>query len=765
MELVSDSVLISDGGLATELEARGHDLSDPLWSARLLVDAPHAITAVHTAYFRAGAQIATTASYQASFEGFAARGIGHDDATVLLRRSVELAQAARDEVGVGGLSVAASVGPYGAALADGSEYRGCYGLSVAALMKWHLPRLEVLVDAGADMLALETIPDIDEAEALVNLVRRLATPAWLSYTINGTRTRAGQPLTDAFAVAAGVPGLYCLIEALPRVSSCDREARLRMSKNRIMGNQPEKSDVTAAPDTVEGDSHTAMTPRQRLTVLATGLGIFMVFVDVNIVNVALPSIQKVFHTGEQGLQWAVAGYSLGMAAVLMSCALLGDRYGRRRSFVFGVTLFVVSSIVCVLPVSLAVFTVARVIQGLGAAFISVLSLALLSHSFPNPRMKARAISNWMAIGMVGAASAPALGGLMVDGLGWRSVFLVNVPLGAIVWLLTLVGVDESQDPEPTQLDWVGQLTLIPAVALIAYTIIEAPRFDRQSAGFVAALLLAAGVLLWLFVRHEHRAAFPLVDLKLFAEPLYRSVLIVYFVVMSCFFGTLMVITQHFQNVRDLSPLHAGLMMLPVPAGFGVASLLAGRAVNKWGPQLPVLTCLAAMFIGLAIFAISMDHAHPVALVGLTIFGAGAGGCATPLLHLGMTKVDDGRAGMAAGMLNLQRSLGGIFGVAFLGTIVAAWLGAALPNTMADEIPDPIARAIVVDVIVDSANPHAHAAFIGPGHRITAAQEDEIVLAADAVFVSGIKLALGGAAVLLTGAFVLGWTRFPRTPAS
>lgn len=538
-----------------------------------------------------------------------------------------------------------------------------------------------------------------------------------------------------------------------------------MSKNRIMGNQPEKSDVTAAPDTVEGDSHTAMTPRQRLTVLATGLGIFMVFVDVNIVNVALPSIQKVFHTGEQGLQWAVAGYSLGMAAVLMSCALLGDRYGRRRSFVFGVTLFVVSSIVCVLPVSLPVFTVARVIQGLGAAFISVLSLALLSHSFPNPRMKARAISNWMAIGMVGAASAPALGGLMVDGLGWRSVFLVNVPLGAIVWLLTLVGVDESQDPEPTQLDWVGQLTLIPAVALIAYTIIEAPRFDRQSAGFVAALLLAAGVLLWLFVRHEHRAAFPLVDLKLFAEPLYRSVLIVYFVVMSCFFGTLMVITQHFQNVRDLSPLHAGLMMLPVPAGFGVASLLAGRAVNKWGPQLPVLTCLAAMFIGLAIFAISMDHAHPVALVGLTIFGAGAGGCATPLLHLGMTKVDDGRAGMAAGMLNLQRSLGGIFGVAFLGTIVAAWLGAALPNTMADEIPDPIARAIVVDVIVDSANPHAHAAFIGPGHRITAAQEDEIVLAADAVFVSGIKLALGGAAVLLTGAFVLGWTRFPRTPAS
>jgi homocysteine S-methyltransferase len=194
--------LIGDGGLATELEARGHDLSDPLWSARLLADAPRDIAAVHAAYFRAGADIATTASYQASLEGFAAHGIGRDQSVALLRRSVELATAARDEVG-GGL-VAASVGPYGAALADGSEYRGRYGLSVAALTRWHRPRLEILAAAGADVLALETVPDADEAEALVELVRAVDVPAWLSYTIEGTRTRAGQPLAEAFAVAAGV---------------------------------------------------------------------------------------------------------------------------------------------------------------------------------------------------------------------------------------------------------------------------------------------------------------------------------------------------------------------------------------------------------------------------------------------------------------------------------------------------------------------------------------------------------------------------------
>ena len=163
------TVLVTDGGLATELEARGNDLSDDLWSARLLADVPDEIKAAHLAFFRAGAVIATTASYQASFDGFAARGIGEDDVVRLLRRSVELAQAARDEVADDGRErwVAASVGPYGATLADGSEYRGRYGLSVAELAAWHRRRLEVLADAGPDVLALETIPDLDEAEALL----------------------------------------------------------------------------------------------------------------------------------------------------------------------------------------------------------------------------------------------------------------------------------------------------------------------------------------------------------------------------------------------------------------------------------------------------------------------------------------------------------------------------------------------------------------------------------------------------------------------
>jgi homocysteine S-methyltransferase len=205
--IADGGVIAADGGLATELEAHGHDLSDRLWSARLLADAPTAIRDAHLAYFQAGAMIATTASYQASFEGFAARGIDATQTARLLRRSVTLARQASEQLAGDGRPrwVAASVGPYGAVLAGGQEYTGRYGLSVRQLRDWHRPRLEVLAGARADLLAIETLPDSDEAEALVSLVSELDVPCWLSYTIAGDRTRAGQPLADALAIAAGIP--------------------------------------------------------------------------------------------------------------------------------------------------------------------------------------------------------------------------------------------------------------------------------------------------------------------------------------------------------------------------------------------------------------------------------------------------------------------------------------------------------------------------------------------------------------------------------
>ena len=200
------AVLVGDGGLASTLEGRGHDLSDALWSARLLLDRPDEIVAVHRAFLRAGAAVVTSASYQASFEGFAARGLDRAHTERLLRRRVELARRACAESDDGPPRwVAASVGPYGAVLADGSEYRGCYGRSVAELTAWHRPRIAVLAEARPDVLALETIPDVDEAEALLAAAAGIDIPVWLSYSIDGNRTRAGQPLAEAFALGAGNP--------------------------------------------------------------------------------------------------------------------------------------------------------------------------------------------------------------------------------------------------------------------------------------------------------------------------------------------------------------------------------------------------------------------------------------------------------------------------------------------------------------------------------------------------------------------------------
>ncbi|MGH3311075.1 MAG: homocysteine S-methyltransferase, partial [Streptomyces sp.] len=206
--------LVLDGGLSDQLAAQGCDLSGELWTARLLADDPGQIEAAHAAYLRAGARVLITGSYQASFEGFGRHGSGRREAGALFRRSVRLARAAAARVeadagadagtgAAGPVWVAASLGPYGATRAGGGEYLGRYGLSVRELADFHRPRVAALAEAEPDVFALETVPDVDEAEAMLRAVRGCGVPVWLSYTIDGRRTRAGQPLADAFAVAAG----------------------------------------------------------------------------------------------------------------------------------------------------------------------------------------------------------------------------------------------------------------------------------------------------------------------------------------------------------------------------------------------------------------------------------------------------------------------------------------------------------------------------------------------------------------------------------
>ncbi|MER7822891.1 homocysteine S-methyltransferase [Streptomyces sp. NPDC096097] len=214
-EALAHRAVLLDGGLSNQLAAQGCDLSGDLWSGRVLAEHPDHVAAAHTAYARAGAEVLITASYQVGYEAFAAHGHDRAETTALLRSSVRLAaqvaEAADHEVWV-----AASVGPYGAVLADGSEYRGRYGLSVRELAAFHRPRVEALLAAGPDVLAVETIPDTDEAEALLTVLAETGAPAWLSWTVAAGRTRAGQPLDEAFALAAASPQVIAV-----GVNCCD----------------------------------------------------------------------------------------------------------------------------------------------------------------------------------------------------------------------------------------------------------------------------------------------------------------------------------------------------------------------------------------------------------------------------------------------------------------------------------------------------------------------------------------------------------------
>jgi homocysteine S-methyltransferase len=235
-EAFASGPIVLDGGLGTLLEQRGNDLRSDLWSARLLAERPEEVVAAHAAFFAAGAQVAISCSYQASFEGFERAGIDARETERLLRRSVELAREAADAAdaadipgATGRRLVAASVGPYGAMLADGSEYRGDYGLSVRELRMWHRRRMQVLADSGADLLALETIPSVAEAEAVVAEADRLGVPAWVAVTADSGRLRSGEPLEEAFAIAASAPtvvaaGINCSApaEVLPALQAAER---------------------------------------------------------------------------------------------------------------------------------------------------------------------------------------------------------------------------------------------------------------------------------------------------------------------------------------------------------------------------------------------------------------------------------------------------------------------------------------------------------------------------------------------------------------
>jgi EmrB/QacA subfamily drug resistance transporter len=510
-----------------------------------------------------------------------------------------------------------------------------------------------------------------------------------------------------------------------------------------------------------------MTRTQRFTLTATSLGLFMIYMDALIVNVALPAIQSDFKVGEAGLQWVVTAYSLGMTIAIMSSGTAADIYGRRKIYLAGIALFTAASAACGMASSVEALNVARAIQGVAAAAVNVTSLALVSAAFPDPKLKAWAIGIWTAIASTAIAIGPTLGGLTVQWIGWRSIFMINVPVGLIALGLTWGFVAESRDERPRTFDIPGQLLFVMAVGAFAFAMIEGPHAGWLS-GEILALLVVAGAALVAFIFCENKSADPMMDLRLFGDRTYSLAIITIFAVMFAVYGMTLVITQYMQNVRGFSPTDAGLLLLPYSMSLMIVSLTVGRLVGLFGSRRLILLGLALLIVGFAVLIVGLQASTVIVGVGLFFVGVGVGLCLTPITSLAMTAVPPERAGMASGIMSAQRALGSTVGFAVLGSILAATLTVTLSGHLAGALPDRVERKEVVATIIGNANPRAYSAEIGPGlpiKHLDPATQKAILAAADSDFVEGIRFSLATAIVFLTLVLAAGIAWFPRGSGS
>lgn len=502
--------------------------------------------------------------------------------------------------------------------------------------------------------------------------------------------------------------------------------------------------------------------RAGVVLIATGLGLFMIFLDALIVNVALPDIQSEFDTGESGVQWIVAAYSMTMAMFMMSGATLADRLGRRRTYLLGVILFSIASICCAAAPSIGVLTASRAFQGVGAAVVNVASLALVSAAFARPSDRARAIGTWTGVASFGIALGPTIGGVLTDAVGWRSIFIVNPIVGLIVVMTTLVYVSESRDPASRGFDPAGQVLFVLGVGVLTFGLIEVPEFGWISPLILACLLGGLGVLA-LFAATELRSDGPMMDVRVFRSPAYTAAIVTVFAVLFCVYGSILTTTQYFQNVRDYSAVRAGVLMLAFAVPVVIGAPLAGRLAAAFGGRRPTLAGVSATVVASIILALTTGNSLIFTVVGMAVMGIGAALSIAPATNIAMGSIASERAGMASGILSVQRGLGSTAGYAIMGSVLAATLSGVLPDKLEPLISDDGERAAVVADVEDAANPQAVPAVLGPGgtthSEIT--ERQEVLDAADDAFVDGVRVASAVAFVVALAALILGFVTFPR----
>jgi len=409
-------------------------------------------------------------------------------------------------------------------------------------------------------------------------------------------------------------------------------------------------------------------PRIGLTILATSLGFVLVQLDVSIVNIALAKIGANLGTPVSGLQWVVDSYALAFAALLLSAGALGDQIGARKGFVIGFATFVAASLGCGLAPGPTALIVARTLQGIGAALLVPCSLALLNQAAAgDAKLRSRAVSLWTAAGSVAMAVGPVLGGLLVDTFGWRSIFLINVPIGIVGVFLSQRFVKESVSRHHS-FDPVGQILAITTLLGLVGAVISS-----EGSGFtpiVGFLLLVAVISAVGFIFVESRVSAPMLPLDFFRQPTFTAVTLVGLLVNFTLYGVIFILSLYLQRIHGYSPVISGLAFLPFPMVLLISNLTAGWIAKVSDLRSPMVIGLLVGATGYwLLHAIDSNTPYPQMLWGLIVIPLGVGLAVPCMTTALLTTVPASRSGMAAGVLNSVRQAGGALGVAVFGALL------------------------------------------------------------------------------------------------
>jgi EmrB/QacA subfamily drug resistance transporter len=488
--------------------------------------------------------------------------------------------------------------------------------------------------------------------------------------------------------------------------------------------------------------------RKWWTLLVVCVATFMLLLDITIVNVALPRIAGDLHGSFSDIEWVIDAYTLTLAAVLLTAGTLADLFGRRLLFVLGVTLFAGASLLCALSPDALFLILARGLQGIGGAMMYATALPLLAQEFQG-RERGTALGIWGASIAASAAVGPLLGGGLTDAFGWASIFFINVPVGAVVVLMTFARLRESRDPEGSRVDWAGTITFTGALFLLVLGLIKG-NDDGWTSAFILALFAGAVVLLVLFVISQLVQTRPMFDLNLFRKPTFTGASTTAFAVAGAMFAMFLYIVLYVQTLLGYSPLQTGLRFLP----FTIVSFFAAAITGRVSYRIPAR---ALLFIGLLLTGgglllwrnLTPTSDWTVLLPGFGVAGLGVGMINPILASAAIGVVPPQRSGMAAGINNTFRQVGTAAGIAALGAIFENALTRHLSTQLAGT---PVAgRAPQISHAVAAGGAQRVLSAVPHGLRDSASTAIHVAFAAalnDILLVGAIVAFLGAALALV-----------------